>query len=261
MRLKSSMPNLRGQMMENHDFDETTERHYSPGIGMWMPEWDNDPTVWQIPSAETPYGESLSAEYDQLYGQTETKTLVDVVMEQPAFQQASSQFRRYLEALVVARQAQMAPDRLMVVEDDQFRQLPMSQQYKVAQQLQQDVETVFSWMKEQGMDPIPQETVSGAVHTGPGQAGTGRVLAGEPVDWSGQSLRPSGFQARLDANIAALETLQTLEAGSQYATTEQQQVLAGWSSWGALPEVFDPSSDRVSDGMRERVRDLLGEDG
>src|SRR5699024_1383936 len=106
-----------------------------------------------------------------------------------------------------------------------------------------------------------EETVSGAVHTGPGQAGTGRVLAGEPVDWSGQSLRPSGFQARLDANIAALETLQTLEAGSQYATTEQQQVLAGWSSWGALPEVFDPSSDRVSDGMRERVRDLLGEDG
>src|SRR5690625_14949 len=106
-----------------------------------------------------------------------------------------------------------------------------------------------------------EETVSGAVHTGPGQAGTGRVLAGEPVDWSGQSLRPSGFQARLDANIAALERLQTLEAGSQYATTEQQQVLAGWSSWGALPEVFDPSSDRVSDGMRERVRDLLGEDG
>src|SRR5699024_1363607 len=156
MRLKSSMPNLRGQMMENHDFDETTERHYSPGIGMLMLEWDNDPTVWQIPSAETPYGESLSAEYDQLYGQTETKTLVDVVMEQPAFQQASSQFRRYLEALVVARQAQMAPDRLMVVEDDQFRQLPMSQQYKVAQQLQQDVETVFSWMKEQCMDLIPQ---------------------------------------------------------------------------------------------------------
>src|SRR5699024_12046949 len=77
-------------------------------------------------------------------------------MERPAFRQASGQFRRYLEALVVARQAQMAPDRLMVVEDDQFRQLPMSQQYKVAQQLQQDVETVFSWMKEQGMDPIPQ---------------------------------------------------------------------------------------------------------
>src|SRR5699024_2538986 len=156
MRLKNSTPNLRGQIMENHDFDETTERHYSPGIGMWMDEWDNDPEVWQTPSAETPYGESLSAEYDRLYRQTQTKTLVDVVMEQPAFQQANNRFRRYLEALVVARQAQMAPDRLMVVEDQQFRQLPMRQQYQVAQQLQRDVETVFSWMKAQGMEPIPQ---------------------------------------------------------------------------------------------------------
>src|SRR5699024_3084464 len=156
MRLMNSTLNLRGQMMENHDFDETTERHYSPGIGMWMDEWENDPNVWQTPSAETPYAESLSAEYDRLYRQTQTKTLVDVVMEQPAIQQATNQFRRYLEALVVARQAQMAPDRLMVVEDQQLRQLPMRQQYKVAQQLQRDVETVFSWMKEQGMEPIPQ---------------------------------------------------------------------------------------------------------
>src|SRR5699024_2560525 len=53
------------------------------------------------------------------------------------------------------------------------------------------------------------ESVSVAVHSGPDQEGTGRVLAGDPVDWSGQSLRPSGFQARLDANIAALETLRT----------------------------------------------------
>lgn len=105
------------------------------------------------------------------------------------------------------------------------------------------------------------ESVSAAVHSGPGQEGAGRVLAGDPVDWSGQSLRPSGFQARLDANIAALETLQTLEAGSQYATNDQQQVLAGWSSWGALPEVFDASSQRVAADTRQYVRDLLGEDG
>ncbi|NWN87250.1 MAG: hypothetical protein HLX51_01690 [Micrococcaceae bacterium] len=143
-------------MMENLEFDETSQRHYSPVTGMWMDEWDNDPTVWQHPAAETPYGESLSAEYDQRYRQTETKTLVDVVMEQPAFRNATNEFRKYLEALVVSRQMQMTADRLMVVEDEQLRRLPMSQQYRVAQQLQRDTETVFNWMKTQGMEPIPQ---------------------------------------------------------------------------------------------------------
>src|SRR5699024_1703659 len=86
-------------------------------------------------------------------------------------------------------------------------------------------------------------------------------LTGDPVDWPGGSLRPSGFQARLDANVAALETLDELEHGTAYASEDQQRVLAGWSSWGALPEVFDPTSERVSDTTRQRVRELLGEDG
>src|SRR5699024_8031466 len=61
--------------------------------------------------------------------------------------------------------------------------------------------------------------------------------------------------------IAALETLDELEGGTAYAIADQQRVLAGWSSWGALPEVFDPRSERVSDATRQRVRALLGEDG
>src|SRR5699024_11182279 len=102
-------------------------------------------------------------------------------------------------------------------------------------------------------------------------AGTGQLndgglrgeqqLTGNPVDCAGTTLRPSGFQARLEANIAALETLDELEGGTAYATADQQRVLTGWLSWGALPEVFDPSSDRVSDANRQRVRALLGEDG
>ncbi|NWN87251.1 MAG: DEAD/DEAH box helicase family protein [Micrococcaceae bacterium] len=103
--------------------------------------------------------------------------------------------------------------------------------------------------------------MSGDVHSGTGSPGVEPVLTGEPVDWHGETLRPSGFQARLNANIAALETLQTLDEGSAYATTDQQRVLAGWSSWGTLPEVFDDGSSRVSDATRQQVRDLLGEDG
>src|SRR5699024_9619008 len=91
--------------------------------------------------------------------------------------------------------------------------------------------------------------VSDAVYPGSGSEDSGRVLTGQPVDWAGGSARPSGFQARLQANLAALETLEELEAGYTYATQDQQQRLAGWSSWGALPEVFDPTSDRVDDAI------------
>src|SRR5699024_761264 len=90
--------------------------------------------------AETPYGWTLLQEYDRLYRQTETKTLVDVVMERPRFQQATSQFRMYLEAMIVAQQAQLHQDRLPVVEDQQLRQLPMTQQLQVARKLEQQTE-------------------------------------------------------------------------------------------------------------------------
>jgi hypothetical protein len=141
--------------MENLSFDETREQDYSPATGLWMDQWDNDPTVWQEPMAETPYPWTLSQKYDQEYRQTDTTTLVDVVMDRPMFQTASREFRSYLEAIVVAKQMQVAPDRLMVIEDQEFRQLPMTVQYQVAQQLQDLVQTVFDWMLEQGMDPIP----------------------------------------------------------------------------------------------------------
>src|SRR5690625_6701147 len=91
--------------MTNEAFDETTERHYRPVQGLWMDEWENNPLVWQEPMAETPYGWTLIQEYDRLYRQTETKTLVDVVMERPQFQNATSQFRMYLEAMVIDRKS------------------------------------------------------------------------------------------------------------------------------------------------------------
>src|SRR5699024_7999902 len=76
-------------------------------------------------------------------------------MDRPMFQTASPEFRRYLEAIVGAKQMQVAPDRLMVIEDQEFRQLPMTVRYQVAQRLQDLVQMVFDWMLEQGMDPIP----------------------------------------------------------------------------------------------------------
>lgn len=50
---------------------------------------------------------------------------------------------------------------------------------------------------------------------------------------------PSGKVARFEANIAALQVLADLDISGQWATKEQQQVLARWSGWGHLPEVFE----------------------
>jgi hypothetical protein len=108
--------------------------------------------------AETPYGWTLVQEYDRLYRQTGTKTLVDVVMERPQFQNATSGFRMYLEAMVIAKEAQLAPDRLPVVEEQALRQMPMAGQLQVARHLERQTEMVFQWMTDQGMEPIPGTT-------------------------------------------------------------------------------------------------------
>jgi SAM-dependent methyltransferase len=69
---------------------------------------------------------------------------------------------------------------------------------------------------------------------------------------------PSGVRSRAEANLAALEVLRVLEAEGRPATLDEQQVLAAWSSWGALPQVFE--DDPAWDGVRTRLRDLLTDD-
>lgn len=54
-----------------------------------------------------------------------------------------------------------------------------------------------------------------------------------------QDLAPSGQANRARANMAALTVLRAVQADGRPATPEEQQVLARWSGWGALPLVFD----------------------
>lgn len=67
----------------------------------------------------------------------------------------------------------------------------------------------------------------------------------EPVDYvpSPEIVVPAGKKARAAANIAAIKVLRTLEADERYATADEQDILAQWSGWGAVPEVFDPRRD------------------
>lgn len=69
---------------------------------------------------------------------------------------------------------------------------------------------------------------------------------------------PSSPAKRAEANLTALETLRVVEAEGRPASRAEQELLAAWSSWGALPKVFDPSDGTWAD-VRERLGGLLDE--
>ncbi|WP_445517307.1 UvrD-helicase domain-containing protein [Streptomyces sp. NEAU-174] len=91
-----------------------------------------------------------------------------------------------------------------------------------------------------------------------------RLTAGSPAGAirfrpRGQNdLGPSGRVARIRANIAALRVLHTLRDEQRPATAAEQAVLARWSSWGAVPEIFDPRKREFA-GLRGELRSLLSE--
>ena len=60
--------------------------------------------------------------------------------------------------------------------------------------------------------------------------------------------------------MAALRALRQVQADRRPATAEEQAVLARWSSWGALPGVFDDGDGRWAE-VRAEVRQLVDEPG
>ncbi len=72
-----------------------------------------------------------------------------------------------------------------------------------------------------------------------------------------EDLAPSGAVARVRANLEALATLRRLEREGCPATPSEQAVLARWSGWGAVPEVFDPAREELA-WARARLAELLG---
>ena len=90
-----------------------------------------------------------------------------------------------------------------------------------------------------------------AAGTGPGQL-TARRFRPDGQD----DLAPSGAVARIRANLAALTTLRAIQRENRPATPDEQAVLARWSGWGAVPEVFDPGR-RAHAWARDELSRLL----
>lgn len=75
---------------------------------------------------------------------------------------------------------------------------------------------------------------------------------------SQDDLAPSGAKARFDANVAAIRLARALTEDNRLASGEEQRVLARWSSWGAIPEVFD-TTNGAWDAERAELRNLLSD--
>ncbi|HMJ03036.1 MAG TPA: DEAD/DEAH box helicase family protein, partial [Conexibacter sp.] len=67
---------------------------------------------------------------------------------------------------------------------------------------------------------------------------------------------PTGTRGRAKANIAALRVVKMLDAEDRPATEEERAVLARWTGWGAVPQIFDESRADWA-GLRTELRELL----
>lgn len=74
---------------------------------------------------------------------------------------------------------------------------------------------------------------------------------------------PAKPEERIAANLAAIRVRNQVIAEGRAATAEERQVLARWSSWGAVPKIFaDPAegynpAEDIYAAQRAQLRDLL----
>lgn len=78
----------------------------------------------------------------------------------------------------------------------------------------------------------------------------------------GKDYAPKDVDARIEANIAAIELMKQLIDSGRKATAKEMSVLRKFSGWGGLGKAFNDSAyGWRSDGAPNRLRNLLGEDG
>ncbi len=98
-----------------------------------------------------------------------------------------------------------------------------------------------------GREPTAPETLALSQRAGLGSTSVGEpatepadVDLPEPVDFSpGMRLWvPADSVERAQVNLRVIETLRVLDSQDRYATSDEQQIIAAWSGWGALPGMF-----------------------
>lgn len=105
--------------------------------------------------------------------------------------------------------------------------------------------------------PIDPATAPPAA-TAPTPRAEPHLVAGANFELGMQIRVPSGAKARVRANLAAIRVVRGLDGELQAATADEQQILARWSGWGAVPQVFDTDNDEFA-GERAELHEVLTE--
>lgn len=74
-----------------------------------------------------------------------------------------------------------------------------------------------------------------------------------------ESFGVKGRTDRLNSNVQAISLLKQLEKDKRLATPEEQNILAQYTGWGSLPQVFDEQNNSFAN-QRKQLRELLTED-
>ena len=76
----------------------------------------------------------------------------------------------------------------------------------------------------------------------------------------GTDYAPKSVNARIEANIAAIETIQRLVESGEPATPEDMAVLRRFSGWGGLGAAFKEKDGWVANPVNKRLREILSPD-
>lgn len=76
----------------------------------------------------------------------------------------------------------------------------------------------------------------------------------------GKDYAPKGADARIDANIKAIELMQKLMQEGKQATSAQMKVLRQFSGWGGLGKAFVEKDDWRDNPTAKRLKELLGDE-
>ncbi len=87
--------------------------------------------------------------------------------------------------------------------------------------------------------------------------GAARQVAGRFSLNSQSDAAPDSPNARLAANMAALRLLRKLQAEGRPATPSEQAVLARWSGWGSIADVFSPNANKPYRAEHAELKKLL----
>lgn len=75
----------------------------------------------------------------------------------------------------------------------------------------------------------------------------------------GKDHAPTSVDARIEANIKAIELAKQLLENSEQATEKQMQTLRKFSGWGGLGKAFREGTSYAPNPIQKKIRELLGE--